>query len=283
MPVKEKLIKILEALEKMDRRVIFIFIGLAVIVPFFIPFGFDFSVSAPVQSFYDSIQSVPADSKVLLSIDYDPASMPELYPMHLAVLRQLFSKDVKVICTQLWATGSPLAEKTFREIAVKEFNKKYGTDYVNLGFKEGREVVMVSMGESIPKTFPTDYHGTKVEDLPIMQGVKNFSDLAMIINISAGVPGTKEWVLQVQSRFHIKLVSGTTAVSAPEFYPYLQSGQLVGLLGGMKGAAEYEKLVGVKGLGRRGMDSQSVSHIVILLFILIGNIAYFSTRGREKK
>ncbi|HEX9917252.1 MAG TPA: hypothetical protein VGB16_05900 [candidate division Zixibacteria bacterium] len=281
--MKEKLIKIFEALEKMDRRIIFIFIGLAVILPFFIPFGFEFSVSPPVQKFYDSIGSIPPGSKVLLSADYDPASMPELYPMHLAALKQLFSRDLKVICTQLWPTGSPLAEMAFQEIAVGEFDKKYGVDYVNLGFKEGREVVMVSMGESIPKTFPTDYHGTKVEDLPIMQGVKNFNDVAMIVNISAGVPGTKEWVLQVQSRYHIKLASGTTAVSAPEFYPYLQSNQLAGLLGGMKGAAEYEKLVGRIGLGRRGMDSQSVSHIVIFIFILIGNIAYFSMGGRKKK
>lgn len=281
--MKEKLIKILEALEKMDRRIIFVFIGLSVAIPFFIPINFDFSVTPPVQKFYDAIQSLPPGSKVLLATDYDPASMPELYPMHLAALKQLFSRDSKVICAQLWATGSPLAERAFREVGIKEFNKKYGVDFVNLGFKEGREVVMVSMGESIPKTFPTDYHGTRVEDLPIMQGVKNFNDVAMIVNISAGVPGTKEWVLQVQTRFHIKLVSGTTAVSAPEFYPYLQSGQLVGLLGGMKGAAEYEKLVGVKGLGRRGMDSQSVSHIVMFLFILIGNIAYFSTRGKKKK
>ena len=217
--MKEKLIKIFEATEGMDRRIIFVFIALAVIIPFFIPLNLDFSVTPPVQKFYDSIQSIPSGSKVLLSTDYDPGSMPELYPMHLAVLKQLFSKDLKVICSQLWATGSPLAERAFREIAVGEYDKKYGLDYVNLGFKEGREVVMVSMGESIPKTFPTDYHGTKVENIPIMNKVKNFKDVAMIINISGGVPGTKEWVLQVQSRFHVKLISGCTAVSAPEFYP----------------------------------------------------------------
>lgn len=116
-----------------------------------------------------------------------------------------------------------------------------------------------------------------------MKEVKNFSDLAIIVNISGGLPGTKEWILQVQSRFHIKLISGCTAVSAPEFYPYLQSGQLSGLLGGMKGAAEYEQLMGKPGLGTKGMDSQSVAHIVIFFFILVGNIAYFSLRGMKKE
>jgi hypothetical protein len=142
---------------------------------------------------------------------------------------------------------------------------------------------MVSMGNSIPQTFPTDYHGNRSEDLPIMKGVRNFSDLALIVNISGGLPGTKEWIQQVVLRFHIRLVSGCTAVSAPEFYPYLQSGQLVGLLGGMKGAAEYEQLVGVSGLGKRGMDSQSIAHLVILLFIVVGNIAYFSMKLMKKE
>jgi len=275
--------KFFEKLEKLDRRIIFIFVAIALILPLFIPLNIKFSVTQPVQSFYDTIESLPPGSKILLSADYDPGSMPELWPMHLAAVRQLCKKNIKIISIQLWATGSPLVERAFNEIAIGEFHKKYGEDFVNLGFKEGREVVMVSMGNSIPQTFPTDYHGNKTEDLPIMQGVKNFSDLGMIVNISGGLPGTKEWVLQVVSRFHIKLASGCTAVSAPEFYPYLQSGQLAGLLGGMKGAAEYEQLIGTTGLGKRGMDSQSVAHLVIFLFILIGNIAYFSTRGMKKE
>jgi hypothetical protein len=31
------------------------------------------------------------------------------------------------------------------------------------------------------------------------------------------------------------------------------------------------------------MDAQSVSHIIVFLFILIGNIAYFSVKGKKKK
>jgi hypothetical protein len=51
----------------------------------------------------------------------------------------------------------------------------------------------------------------------------------------------------------------------------------------MKGAAEYEQMVGVTGLGKRGMDSQSIAHLVILLFIVVGNIAYFSTKLMKKE
>jgi hypothetical protein len=275
--------KILEKLESLDRRIIFIFIFFSIVFPLLLPVNMDFSVTPPVKSFYDAIESLPPGSKVLVSCDYDPGSMPELYPMNVAVFYHLFSRDLKVITIQLWATGTLLAERAMSEV-LKDFpDKKYGVDWVNLGFKEGREVVMVSMGTSIPNTFPTDIHGTKVEDIPIMHGVKTFDDIAMLVNISGGLPGTKEWVLQVQSRYHVKLASGCTAVSAPEFYPYVQSGQLVGLLGGMKGAAEYEKLLKRPGTAQRGMDAQSVSHIVVFLFILIGNVAFFSLKKAKKR
>ncbi len=275
--------RILEKLDTLDRRIIFIFIGLSIAIPFFVPVNLDFSVTAPVQGFYDAIENLPAGSKVLVSCDYDPGSMPELYPMNVAVFYHLFSRNLKIITTQLWPAGTPLAQRALSEV-LKDFpDKKYGEDYVNLGFKEGREVVMVSMGTSIPKTFPTDYQGRKLEDLPIMHGVTNFDDLALMINISGGLPGTKEWVLQVQSRYHVKLGSGCTAVSAPEFYPYVQSGQLIGLLGGMKGAAEYEKLLKRPGTAARGMDAQSVSHIVVFLFILVGNITFFALKKTKKR
>jgi len=63
-------------------------------------------------------------------------------------------------------------------------------------------------------------------------------------------------------------------------YPYYPK-QLVGLLGGMAAAAEYERLVGVEGTATQGMEAQSFSHALIILFVLFGNVAYFW--GRRKK
>jgi hypothetical protein len=167
---------------------------------------------------------------------------------------------------------TPLAE---------EFGKEYGTDYVNLGYMAGGIVTLLGMGASIPNTFPTDYGGTPVGQIPLMQEVEDFDDIAIVMEVSAGTPGTREWVQQVQSRFGVTLGSGVTAVSAPNFYPYIQSGQLVGLLGGLKGAAEYETLVGAPGDATKGMDAQSIVHALIVLFIILGNVTYFATRLRR--
>jgi hypothetical protein len=65
---------------------------------------------------------------------------------------------------------------------------------------------------------------------------------------------------------------------ATDYYPYLSSRQLLGLIGGMKGAAEYEKRMGIFGDARRGMDAQSLVHVIIALLVILGNIALLATR-----
>lgn len=265
----------------MDRRIIFLIIGLCVVVPLLLNLRIGFKPTKPVQDLYFAVEKIPSGSIVYLACDYDPASAPEVYPMTLAVMRHLFKKNIRVISGALWPAGPPLIEKAFQTTAIKEFNKMYGEDFINLGFKEGREIVMVSMGNSIPETFPTDYYGKNISYFPIMKNVKNYRDVQMIISISSGYPGTKEWVQQVQARFNMIMGAGCTAVSAPEYYPYYQSGQLVGLLGGMKGAAEYEQLVNAPGLGISGMVAQSYVHLLIILFILLGNIVYLMKKRRK--
>jgi hypothetical protein len=113
-----------------------------------------------------------------------------------------------------------------------------------------------------------------------MRGVQNYANFPLLVNISAGYPGTKEWVQQVVSRYHLPMVAGVTAVSAPEYYPYLQAGQLKGLLGGMAGGAEYEVLIQKPALATRGMDAQSLAHLFIAFMILLGNLAFL---GEDKE
>ena len=159
-------------------------------------------------------------------------------------------------------------------------HQRDGVDWVNLGFKEGREAVMVVMGQGVANAFPRDYNGRDTRSLPIMAKVRDYSSFALLVSISAGYPGTKEWVQQVQGRFHMTMVSGCTAVSAPEYYPYLQAGQLRGLLGGMAGAAEYEKLRGERGSATRGMDAQSLAHVFVALCIVAGNVVQWNRRRK---
>ncbi len=273
----------LARLEKLDRRAIFLVMGFAVLVPLLYPIGLPLRVSPPVVAYYDMIEKIPPGSVVLLSGDYDPSSMAELQPMTLATLDHLFRRNIKVVSMQLWPGGPPIVDRALQTMAEKH-GKTYGVDYVNLGFKEGQIITMVALGSSgFQALFPLDFHGTPVSQLPLMSRVRDYSGLAAIITISAGFPGSKEWVQQVQSRFKKVLGTGTTAVQAAELYPYLGSGQISGMLGGMAGAAEYEKQIDVKGAATAGMDAMSVAHMLVIVSIVLGNIAYLGRRGARRR
>jgi hypothetical protein len=270
----------LERLARLDRRWIFTITGLLVLIPLLWPLNLPLASSPAVRAYHDAIQALPEGARVLVSADFDPAARPELEPMTRSTLRHLFARHCRVVVVVLYQGGARLVDEIVGQVA-REQGRVYGTDVVNLGYKAGNEAVMVLMGQSIPNTFPRDQNGLDVRSMPIMHGVRNYSSFPLLVSLSEGYPGTKEYVQQVQGRFHIPIVTGVTAVMAPTLYPYLQSGQLLGLLGGMAGAAEYEKLEGERGPATRGMDAQSLAHVFIAVCIVMGNAVYWDERRRR--
>jgi hypothetical protein len=270
---------VLIRLSQIDRRVLFLIIFICVLVPLLVGARMKMTVTAPVLGLYEAIDRLKPGSYVWLAADYDPGSMPELYPMNVALVEHLFEKDIKVIAAALWAPGPPLAQRVFDDLAPK-YGKVYGEDYVNLGFKEGREAVMLSVAEDLRRTFPRDYYGTPLDSLPMLKGIESLQDISMIVAVSAGYPGIKEWIQQLSTRYEIVIGGGVTAVTGPEMYPYIQSGQLVGLLSGMKGAAEYEQLVKRPGLGISGMVAQSTVHVMVVVFIIFANVIFLLEKRR---
>ncbi|MEO0132088.1 MAG: hypothetical protein ABIK73_04035 [candidate division WOR-3 bacterium] len=269
-----------ERLGALDRRIIYTLVGLAVIVPLLLKIVMPIRVSEPVLLAYKTIESLPAGSVIMLSIDYDAASEPELQPMLVAILRHAFKKDLKVILTGHWALGLPLGEIALNKVA-SEFNKKYGEDYINLGYRPGYSALMVGIGREIRDFFATDYRGISLDSFPFMKKVHNYNQIAVLVGFEAGATGDA-WVQFAGARFGQKIILGATGVVAPDLYPYLQARQICGLISGLQGAAEYETLVNTIGTATLGMPTQSILHGLIILFIIIGNISYFILRRRKK-
>jgi hypothetical protein len=272
--------KLFQALAKIDRKIIFVILAVVIIVPLIKPLRIISRASSRAEAIFNAVDAIPPGKPLMISIDFDPGSQAELYPMLNSILRHAFARDVKVVVLGLWLTGMGLGEQALTTVS-QEFNKEYGKDYVFLGWRSGVLPVILGMGEDIKRTFPTDYYGTSLDSFPMMDNIKNYRDVPFFITLSAGDPGMNTWIAYAQARYGLRMGAGTTAVSAADAYPYLQTGQLTGLLGGMKGASEYEFLVKEKGYSQaltpasQAMDSQSLAHLLILILIVLGNIGYF--------
>lgn len=274
-----------------DRRVIFLFMGLAVAVPLLFKITFSEKATPIVKAVYDKIENLPPGSKILISFDYDPAMAPEVGPMTDAFIRHAMAKGHRLYLMALWATGQPLIVTSIDQIITREFpEKKRGIDFVNLGYKAGGTGVLNVIITDIRKMYLTDVGGTDVDSLPIMNGIRSLRDMDLLISVGGGLPGVKEWVLFAGDPGHIPTAGACAAVSAPLLYPYYPN-QLLGLLGGIKGAAEYEselkkgypRFAATPQPGVKMMGPQTLAHLVIMAFIVIGNIAYFVRRNRPRE
>lgn len=261
-----------------DRRWIYLVIGIVTFIPILIPIGLPVYVTGEVEAVFNRVDALPAGTIIMLPMEYDPATMAELQPMAYAILRHCFSKNLKVITTALQIDGVTIIRDDLKKIAA-EYNKKYGVDYVFLGYKPYPGIVILNMGEDFRKPFPRDYYGTPLDSIPMMKGVRNCSNCAMIIDINA-TSGVDYWINYAHTRYQAPLAIGVTAVMATDYYAFLSSGQIFGLIGGLKGAAEYEKLIKHPDFAAKAMDVQSIAHSVIVLFIIIGNVAYFASRKK---
>lgn len=270
----------LQKLVNLDRRWIFLLVALAVIIPQLLsPPLKGLKVSPPVQSVYKTMEDLPAGSPVLISFDFDPASKPELYPMAKALVRHALGKKHRLIATGLWITGTGLVAEILSDVG-KETGAKDGEDYVYLGWSPGSANVIIGLGQDLFKQFPKDYSGKETRNLPVLQGVRNLGDIKYVISLAAGDPGVETWLVYGKEKHRFELAGGCTAVIAPGLYPLLNTGQLNGLIGGMKGAAEYESLLGRTDDASAGMVALSTGHFLIILLVVTSNVLYLF--GRRK-
>jgi hypothetical protein len=272
-----------EKMLAIDRRWIFLVMAAVMIAPFFFYIGLPIKVTPEVQALYDAVEKLKPGDVVVYAGEYDPATIPELQPMAQAFLRHAFSKGVKIIATGLFQLGVAQVEQDLTFVA-NEMGKKRGVDYVFLGYKPYPETVILNMGENFRKVFATDYYGNPTDSSPMMKGIKNYSDCKLIVSINA-TSGADYWIRSAHGRYNIPLGLGVTAVMATDYYSYLQSGQIFALVGGMKGAAEYERLAGFKEKkylrATARMDILSFGHLAIILFVILGNIAFFASRRKK--
>jgi len=271
-----------ERMLHIDRRLIFLLIGVCTLLPLLYPVGLAIKVSPEVHGVYDYIEALPEGSIFLLSMDYDPASKPELYPQAVALLRHAFRKNLRVIGMTLWLPGTGLAEQVMTKVA-GEMGKVSGKDYVFLGWSPGSGSLIINMGQDLYKAFPTDYYSQPTRKLAVLKGIQTLRDVNYVVSLAAGTSGIETWYVYGKDKYKFELGGGCTGVIAPGLYPLLRSGQINGLIGGMRGAAEYEVLIGQKERAVAGMDAQSATHFAIILLVILCNVFYLLIRTSPKQ
>ena len=273
----------MDKLLAIDRRIIFALVFVGVAGPLLAGIYLPITPTDEVKDAYDQVEKLDEGDIVLVSFSYGASTYPEMQPMARSVLRHAFRRDLKVVAICLWPDAAGLAQQVLEEMAA-EFDLEYGVDYAFMGYKVGGFGVILNMGRDFHGTFPQDNWGASVVDLELTRGLRSLRDFALVFDLAAGDSIEFWWIPYGQEKYGFPFAAGCTAVMAPDLYPFLDSGQLRGLLGGLAGAAEYETLIDLRGSASKGMSAQSVTHLIIIAFVIFGNIAYFAARwGRAQQ
>jgi len=253
-----------------DHRLIYVFYILLVLFPFLVPIGLPMTIDAYVRDGFNFISSIPAGSTILVSIDFRMMSWSEIGPGAVTIMQQVIDKPIKLVLISLIPEGPVLADKVLSMVNMR--SRVYGVDWVNVGYVPGRDTSCVAMAEDFKSIVKADYKGTPVESIPLMSQIKDAGSFYGILTFEdEGTPWPLYWNLVK----HVSIVKTGQALLLSSWLVEWQAKMEVGMAAGVRGYAEWEALLGVKGANTMFMDAVNVAWFYLLLMMAIGNIEYF--------
>lgn len=278
-------------LQSLDRRWIYLLTALVIGFPF-LP-GVKIPVPPPVvqpptQAYYDTIEAIaddPVESKklVILANNYSSGTFAENQSQYDATLRHLMRRKLKFA---LFAFNDPQGRDLGLRVAERLTPSRgyvYGENWCSFGYRpaDGINQVLKTMSNDLQGGLVNDAMGQPIGSLPVMAGIKSADDISLVVNF-ASAQTIDSWVqfFSRPDKSRLPLLYGPTSVMVPEAYPYLRSGQIAGMLSGIKGAIEYETLLKEPGFASSASASLSWAHFLIIGLIVVGNVGMFLERKR---
>ncbi|MGQ9680226.1 MAG: hypothetical protein ACUVV4_05615 [Candidatus Bathyarchaeia archaeon] len=269
-------------LAEYDRRIIYLIIFIVVIGPLLSPFILPIAVSPDTQAYYNVIDKLGPDDIVMVVFDTEFSGFMELQSGIIASMRVMIERGAKMVVAVSHPEATGIPELVFTQLAdvISRKQYTYGRDYVYLGYIFPNEAAVAATAQDFHTAIRQDYYGKSIEGT-MLDKVKDWSSWSLISDYTTGI--------QSQSLINHYGLRGTPmivnciGVMVPTQKPYVSSGIYKALLQSMRGGAELEYLTGVPGPGLTAMNSFTLGHYVLIIFIVLGNIGYFGyTRYKQK-
>jgi hypothetical protein len=273
----------LEKLQHIDSRIMYVLLVVVIAVPLIWRLQLPVVVSPAAKGAYAAVENIPSDKIALICIDWDAGTIAENKPQTEALIRHLFMRNKKFAILPFYPQGSDLTLQIARRLGA-EYHKEYGKDWVHLGLKpyQNMPLIIQALGHDIPKALGYKaLYGQPLSEIPMMKNVRTIRDVGMLAEITSR-KSVNLYIAYVYGPYRTPIWYAATSVSGPEGFNFLDAGQIKGMLLGMKGAAEYEKLLGRVDFATIGSGALSSSHLLIIFLIILGNIGYLSSRRANR-
>ena len=257
------------------RKIFYAVMFLLAIIPVLRPFGMPVYISEQTELFYDEIAKLPPGSVVVFgqTLIEPPVGARTFY---YALLSFIYQNDLKVIYVPLGIGGELAAEyaSTYGGI-VEEYGLEYGEDYVIMPYLAGEETAMAAVATNFREAYSMDIRGTPIDDIPLLDGIKDFNDIDLAIAQYGIFTFGEMFVRQWAVKFKPIIVLGQFYGIAPYWGTYV-----VGNIDGtLRSLAEMEYLVGIPGEELIRLDSMNLQGAFTIIMI-IGSIIVWAVGAR---
>ncbi len=238
-------------------------------------------VTLPEESsqILSTLDTLPEGAPLLMIFDYEPALAGELEAAAAPLVdRVLGLRHPRVTILSTSPTGAALAERFFANTQARH-NYQREQNYINLGYLPGGTIGILSFAENPLAAMPSMLWAT-----PAAQDVNRFADFAAILLLTDQAETARAWVEQTAShREGRPLLVVSSAQAAPMIQPYLFSGQVNGLVSGLRGGAAFESTSGVESPVRIYWDTYNFATLFAALLIVLGGLWNWIAGARARQ
>jgi hypothetical protein len=236
------------------------------------------SASLPVvevDNVSNAVMNVPANSNVLVVIDYEPSLAGEMEAISsplLSQMAQLSHPNFSFLSTS--PNGAALVERLINNTNINQT----GSPYLNLGYLPGGATGVLGFMES-------------PHQVNSLADVQSFSDYSALVVLSDHAESGRVWVEQLQSQKQIDatlsnkpLLMVASAQAGPLLQPYVLSGQITGMISGISDAAKYETKNSLPaGMTRSYWDAFGIGLMISIVLIIVGSLWSLFTGIRARR
>jgi hypothetical protein len=220
----------------------------------------------------NAVMSIPANSNVLVVVDYEPSLAGEMEAIGGSLLDQivrLSQPNLSFVSTS--PNGAALAERLMTNTSIDH-------PYLNLGYLPGGPAGVLGFIEEPGRIIPA-------------AGVGSFSEYSALVILTDQAESGRVWVEQLQNRRQVDLaltnkplLMAASAQAGPLLQPYVASRQITGMISGLSNAARYEAVNNNRpGIARAYWDAFGTGLMMSVVLIILGSLWSLFTGMRARR
>ncbi len=218
---------------------------------------------AAAATFGAALADVPANGSVLVDVDADLGTYPEIRYATRAALADALGRGLSLAFVSYSPEGRAIAAA---ELARLRSEGVPPHRLLDLGYTAGAEAGLVL---NVTALVPDDASGSFAESLRSRGGGIDAFDLVLVV--AGSDMGPRSWIEQVETRLpQLSVVAIAPTFLRPELEPYLRSGQLKALLATLRDGVAYGTAVqAAAGPGQPVPPERAPSGLAMLVGMLV--------------